>query len=158
MGPAGRGARFERPAFARVGGSGAWVDRGGVPAGGTGVANVVSDLANDYLGIMEVILTVTPEDPIVGIEASLNISSRGSRAFSQTEGMLFESLADFGNTAFLDVLLPDGFTFTSLSGVFLSEAEQEPPAAVPEPTTGALLGLGTLLLFLHRRRQSHRFN
>ena len=54
--------------------------------------------------------------------------------------------ADFRNTANLSISLPDGLSFTSASGVFLTQAQTEPPTSVPEPNSIALLA-ACLVLF-----------
>ena len=58
---------------------------------------------------------------------------------------------DLGNTAYLKVVLPEGVTMTSSSGVFLSQP-------VPEPETCAMLlaGLGLVGLMSRRRSQFGR--
>lgn len=51
------------------------------------------------------------------------------------------------NTAQLGIELPDGFSFTSESGVFLTQApDDDPPARVPAPSVAVLIlsGLGIL--------------
>jgi hypothetical protein len=62
--------------------------------------------------------------------------------------------ADFSHTAQLSLLLPAGFTFTSDSGVFLSDINTGSGQTVPEPPTYAILltGLG-LFGFIVRRRK-----
>jgi hypothetical protein len=48
----------------------------------------------------------------------------------------------------LGITLPEGVTFTSGSGVLLSQV-----AAVPEPSSFTLLGAGLVAFGLYRRRQ-----
>jgi hypothetical protein len=59
--------------------------------------------------------------------------------------------ADFSHTGTIQIILPQGATFTSDSGVFLTG-----PAAIPEPETYAMLlaGLGLLGLAGRRRKQN----
>lgn len=59
----------------------------------------------------------------------------------------------FGHTAALDFILPNGLTYTSDSGAFLSAA---PPSAVPEPATWAMMvgGFGLLGLIVRRSRST----
>jgi len=54
---------------------------------------------------------------------------------------------DFGNTALLRLQLPDGVTFRSDSGAFLSAVT----TPVPEPEVLALLSIGLMLLTLRTR-------
>jgi hypothetical protein len=58
--------------------------------------------------------------------------------------------ADFANTATFSMLLPTNATFTSESGVFLSESQ----STIPEPASIALLGLGFAGLSFSRRRRA----
>jgi hypothetical protein len=51
---------------------------------------------------------------------------------------------DFGNTAQLQLILPDGVTFSSASGEFLQ--------SVPEPASLSLVAVGIAALLLRRRR------
>lgn len=51
--------------------------------------------------------------------------------------------ADLGNTARLSLLLPEGLSFTSDSGIFLSEAGT-PSTSVPEPASFALFGIALM--------------
>jgi PEP-CTERM motif-containing protein len=66
------------------------------------------------------------------------------------EGHAFgpDSAADFSNTLHVSLRLPPGITFTSASGVFLTATDG---AAVPEPSTMLLVGLG-LPWIVGRRR------
>jgi len=57
---------------------------------------------------------------------------------------------DFSNTANFNIILPEGVTFTSQSGVFLGEAGEV--GQVPEPRTLVLLASGLAALLWRRRR------
>jgi hypothetical protein len=69
---------------------------------------------------------------------------------SELEGGGF--FADFAHTAHLDMLLPDGLTYTSASGVFLTAPTT--PSGVPEPATWAtmLLGFAAIGVSVRRKR------
>jgi len=54
------------------------------------------------------------------------------------------AVVDFGNTARLELILPDGVTFSSASGVFLQ--------GVPEPASFSLVAAAMAALFLRLRR------
>jgi hypothetical protein len=64
----------------------------------------------------------------------------------------YGNLVDFGNTATLNLRLPDGVTFTSTSGQFL--AGEDVPSTVPEPATSALVvaALGVLSASQRKRK------
>jgi hypothetical protein len=65
------------------------------------------------------------------------------------------SVADISNTARLSLILEPGFTFTSASGVLLSQVDGVAP--VPEPSTLALLASTALLALVTATvRQLHR--
>jgi hypothetical protein len=57
---------------------------------------------------------------------------------------------NFGNTAKFYLRLPEGVTYTSTSGNFLTAAA--PIFAVPEPSTWAMLLAGKGMLAAKRRR------
>jgi len=71
-----------------------------------------------------------------------------ARIIASTTGP--DGVADFGNTARFSLILPEGLSFSSGSGVFLSANR-----VVPEPGTLALLGLGLAGLGLSRRRKAN---
>jgi hypothetical protein len=64
-------------------------------------------------------------------------------------------IADFSHTAQLSLILPAGFTFTSDSGVFLSDINTGPGQTVPEPPTYAMLLAGLGLLGFTARLRTH---
>jgi hypothetical protein len=74
-------------------------------------------------------IDISGDDPTVGFAMSL-----------QAGGPM-----DFSNTASVTLTMPDGATFVSESGVFLS--------AVPEPASALLLALGLVALPLLRRKR-----
>ncbi len=90
------------------------------------------------------------------INTTVSISCILPRDFSfaatLASGRVSDGFFDAGSTAQLYFTLPEGITFTSDSGVLLSQA---PGAAssVPEPTTLALFGLGLAGLGFSRRRK-----
>ena len=63
-------------------------------------------------------------------------------------------VANFANTATLSLSLPDGISFTSDSGVFLSAAVTPPTTSAPEPSSLALMALGTLAVSAFRKRRN----
>lgn len=69
-------------------------------------------------------IPILASDPWLYINQSLSI------------GGLF---ADFSNTSTIELILPEGVTFTSASGVFLSDA---PVSAIPESATWAMMIAG----------------
>lgn len=66
-------------------------------------------------------------------------------------GSIFMGEADISHTALISVKLPPGWTFTSDSGVFLSES----PLLIPEPVPAILmmLGLGIVVVAASRCRR-----
>ena len=69
-------------------------------------------------------------DRDINVQASASVGTVGS------------GVADFGRTASLGLTLPAGLSYTSDSGVFLSER----PSTVPEPATLGLLAAAIGLL------------
>jgi hypothetical protein len=68
-------------------------------------------------------------------------------------GVINNGFADFSNTASLFLVVPPGVTFTSQSGVFLTQA---PPAPVPEPHSILMLVTGLTALGMMVRRKRHK--
>jgi hypothetical protein len=60
------------------------------------------------------------------------------------------TICDYSNTAQMSLILPSDVTYTSASGVFLTQSSA--PATVPEPTTLALLGGALAGLAVFRRK------
>ena len=92
-------------------------------------------------------LLVTPGDPEVTFVASL-FADAGSPNINEVDCCYAELLLDFAHTAQLSVDVPAGVTYSSQSGVFLTDV-----APVPLPAAGWLLGsaLGGVG-FMGRRR------
>ena len=125
--------------------------RRGYDASGVITTDAVAGLG-DWLGelpvagntfdlLLEFGAQIVPGTPF-GFESEL-------RAFAGTGGAVgTDAVSDFGNTGKFNIILPEGFSFTSESGVFLA-------GPVPEPQTWALLvcGLGCLAIMAGRRRR-----
>lgn len=88
--------------------------------------------------VIDNLVTVDATHPSFVLTASLS-----SAAAPLTAGV---EIVDFGNTASLSILLPNGFTFHSASGVLLS-------TPVPVPPPFALFATGLFSLFAARRRR-----
>jgi hypothetical protein len=75
-------------------------------------------------------------------------------AFSANGGWDYGSFSDFGHTAGFSWVLPEGVTFTSDSGVFLTKAPLGETGGVPEPAAWALMlaGFGSIGAILRSRR------
>ena len=93
----------------------------GAPTGG-----MIFSAPGTYSEIVSITTTVTAGQ-LLNLDATL---STGLVANGRT--------VDFSNTATAFLILPTGVTFTSQSGVFLTQT----PTAVPEPATILLLGSG----------------
>ena len=68
-----------------------------------------------------------------------------------------DGLVDVSHTAVLSLTLPEGLSFTSDSGVFLTQSPSEVPSAVPEPGTVGLLStdlVGLIGYGWRRRKQA----
>ncbi len=94
-------------------------------------------------------ILVDPSNPIVFIQPFLFAAANdinGNFLFAET------GLANFADTAQLSIDLPAGFTFTSNSGLLLTEA----PQATPEPATLPLMtaGVAALCVSAWRRRRA----
>lgn len=94
--------------------------------------------------------TGTFEDQVYALNFSFSGASKlylSANLTVRTEG---EAVANFGNTASFGLSLPEGVTFKSASGVFLSQQA----GVVPEPTSTALLIAGLLVMArVMQRRQ-----
>jgi hypothetical protein len=87
--------------------------------------------------ILSVPFEVTPASRSFELRALLIMNAYGTG-----------SVADFGNTAFLSIDLPEGLSFTSASGVLLTE---QPSNGVPEPGSLALVGMAALSMMVAAR-------
>jgi hypothetical protein len=93
---------------------------------------------SDFIGILN-LDTIHPVGLTMTLNAGGNTSSRST------------TFADFSHTASVALVLPDGVTFTSDSGVFLTAVQS--PNSVPEPSIWAMLliGCGGIGATLRRR-------
>lgn len=65
-----------------------------------------------------------------------------------------QAALDMRHTAFFDLILPEGISFSSQSGVFLTEPRNSGDGGqVPEPSTLALLGLGLAGIGFARKKK-----
>jgi hypothetical protein len=100
----------------------------------------VSGTTDHFELLLEVATEITPGTPF-DFESEL-------RALAGTTGAGgTDSISDFGNTGRFTIILPQSYSITSASGVFLA-------GPIPEPQIWALLacGLGCLAIMTHRRR------
>jgi hypothetical protein len=118
-----------------LGSNGALVGSGSTALGSANVdgsVDFISLQADDIQLLLTATVPVSLFSPTVQFIASLGLNAGpGLEGQPQT--------VDFGNTAQLGLELPAGFSFTSESGVFLTQA---PTNAVPEPGTLVLLATG----------------
>lgn len=70
----------------------------------------------------------------------------------------YDGAADFGNTVHFRWTLPEGVSFRSASGVFMSAAEPPAGGNVPEPTSVLLALTGLAALTLRRPRMLGRWS
>ena len=88
---------------------------------------------------------VLTSNPIVSVQSFLSVNADNCRNGFPNCSTDLHGLADAGHTAQISLQLPPGFTFTSDSGVFLTQ--------VPEPSTVLLLTSGLLAIAATRRRR-----
>lgn len=119
-------------------------DRLGLHQFDTGWTSIDYDFRSDPDDSSNVDLVITGFFNMVG--PILELSLVGQLNAVATAG----AVTDYSHTAGVSLLLPDGMSMSSASGVFLTGAQ-----AVPEPSTSALIALG-LLGFAARRRVSNR--
>jgi hypothetical protein len=90
-------------------------------------------------------VNVLTSNPIVFVQSFLSVNADNCRNGYPNCSMNLNGIADAGHTAQISLQLPPGFTFTSDSGVFLTQ--------VPEPNTAWLLTSGLLAIATTRRRR-----
>lgn len=101
------------------------------------------DPGNVQVGL-SLFFSVTPDSPSFSFQARL---MTGSKISGYDSNQVEQAATDFGNTARLAVIVPDGVAWHSASGAFLV------PAAVPIPATAWLVGSGLLALIVASRRK-----
>lgn len=113
---------------------------------GSGEVLVLDDHVDGLSAVLKVRQLVNPGD-VVGVLAHLDLRLRSDNND--------HAVMNFGHTAQLGIELPEGMSFTSSSGVFMSEL---PTSAVPEPSVLLLLltGLGLAGVMGSRRSRSGR--
>ncbi len=90
------------------------------------------------------------------VGASLPVNLEGFLRLSSGDGDGGYGI-DFFNTATMSIDVPDGVTWESESGLFLtSVTEPPPPSAVPAPSVALLLGVGAGFFVRVRRRRPAR--
>ena len=120
------------------GGGGLFLDNPRIVGAATYSADI-DDLENVHVVLTSSFL-VTPSTPTFSFDARLGTSSAISHNNQGDHTHVSE--VNFGDTAHLSLLLPEGVPWTSGSGVFLA----------PEPVEGALLAVGLLCLSAARRK------
>ena len=88
--------------------------------------------------VVSIAFTATPNTRTFSFLA--NVGVMAGLGFTDPSPSVKESIVDFGNTAQLAVILPEGLSFTSSSGVFLTP--------VPEPAAVWLIAVALLALWL----------
>lgn len=119
------------------------VGSGAITTNASGAQNLF-DPANVQVGI-SVFFSVTPTSPSFSFLAELNTSS--GLGFTDPVNQVKQAWTDFGNTAQLSLIVPEGVTWQSASGAFLV------PAPVPVPAAAWLFGSGLLGLIGVARRK-----
>jgi hypothetical protein len=97
---------------------------------------------SDVEAVSSVTFYSTGSAPTFSFTSQLFMSS--AVTFSDVSPDPRTATVDFGNTAQLELILPDGVTLSSASGQFLQ--------SVPEPTSLSLVALGVAALLLRPRR------
>ena len=111
--------------------------RASAAIGGEGV--VLNDQPDRLSAVLRVRRLVQPNETLP-IQAELALRLRSDNND--------HAVANFGRTAQLGFVLPEGFSFTSSSGTFMTETT----SPVPEPQTGLLWAAGLVLCGLRLRR------
>jgi hypothetical protein len=106
---------------------------------------------DDVLSTMVDIQRSNSVTPTVTVDFSFSALVFGSAAAGLSN---FGYQEDFGSTVGLELLVPEGVTLTSASGLFERFVVDESVPAVPEPTSFPLMAIGlAALAFCARRRQ-----
>jgi len=109
---------------------------GATPEGDWADYSIAQDSATDLTATM--VLDLDGAHPTIDVDELMTAIS-------------YQGTADYLHTSYLSFVLPPGVTYTSGSGVFLTQS----PAGVPEPGSWAVISLGALCLggAARRRRQ-----
>jgi MYXO-CTERM domain-containing protein len=125
-------------------------------AGGSYTTNVdpittnFPDPADIHL-VLTTSLSVTPSTPTFNLAARITTLTAFNHANDLGDQLLY-SAVDFGNSAHLSLMIPDGVPWTSASGVFLQSAPEPGAAAQAAAALAALLGC----VSVRRRRAATR--
>jgi hypothetical protein len=127
---------------------------------GTGESGFKTELDRENQGTLEETFTTTPTGTVIQTTVNKNftdVTIEVTQMMTPGQSLQFESnvngetdsgfgpacAQDYMNTGQMGVILPNGYSFTSYSGVFLT--------AAPEPAPLVALGLGVLAILIRRR-------
>lgn len=94
---------------------------------------------------------------VYGYDITVPVGQITLDVFELLSANAYGATVDYSHTSTLSLVLPEGVTYTSASGTFLSEAD---PSAVPEPATWAMMiaGVGAVGFAIRRRKAATRLS